>query len=232
MRRRDDMRRLFLLLDGNALSHPNKLEYEGNKAFQKAWRARAAGAEQEEGPAGEPRASQAGGSPDEELRACVSQRAVVVVTVNRVQAVFCNPVYECGSEGSLLQLDRYLSQACALDEQAYLSSNTASVHVPHVYLRTVPEPSRTPTQRPRVSVVLPVHNAEAFLAQALESVRQQDLCDWECICVDDASTDSSAEILCAAAIADPRLRLCTRAPFCTLTPHTYRSFLLRYVSLS
>ncbi len=46
-----------------------------------------------------------------------------------------------------------------------------------------------------ISVVLPVFNGERFLAEALESVRQQSLPAAEVIAVDDGSTDGSAALL-------------------------------------
>jgi glycosyltransferase involved in cell wall biosynthesis len=47
---------------------------------------------------------------------------------------------------------------------------------------------------PLVSVVLPVYNGERFLAQALDSIRDQYYSEFEIIVVDDGSTDGSAEI--------------------------------------
>lgn len=46
-----------------------------------------------------------------------------------------------------------------------------------------------------VSVVMPVHNGGAFLADALESVRRQDGPHLEIVAVNDGSTDHSAQIL-------------------------------------
>lgn len=48
---------------------------------------------------------------------------------------------------------------------------------------------------PAISVIIPVYNAEKYLAQAIESVLQQDIKDLEIICVDDGSTDGSKDIL-------------------------------------
>jgi glycosyltransferase involved in cell wall biosynthesis len=64
---------------------------------------------------------------------------------------------------------------------------------------------------PRLSVVMPVHNAERFVAQATESVLAQTLRDFEFIAIDDESTDRSPEILERFAARDPRLRLFSRS---------------------
>ncbi len=59
---------------------------------------------------------------------------------------------------------------------------------------------------PLVSVVMPVCNAGAFLAPALESLRAQTLADWELIAVDDGSTDGSPAVLRAWARRDRRVQ--------------------------
>lgn len=48
---------------------------------------------------------------------------------------------------------------------------------------------------PKVSVVMPVYNAAAYLRQAMDSIVNQTLKEIEIICVDDGSTDNSREIL-------------------------------------
>ncbi len=48
---------------------------------------------------------------------------------------------------------------------------------------------------PKVSVIIPVYNAEKYLRRCLDSVCSQTLQDIEIICIDDCSQDSSAEIL-------------------------------------
>jgi glycosyltransferase involved in cell wall biosynthesis len=56
---------------------------------------------------------------------------------------------------------------------------------------------------PRVSVVIPVHNAAAHLGTAIGSALSSDLRDLEVIVVDDGSTDASLSI--ARSLEDPRL---------------------------
>lgn len=60
---------------------------------------------------------------------------------------------------------------------------------------------------PLVSVVVPAHNAEATLAETLDSLLAQDMNDWEAIVVDDASADRTATIAGAYASRDPRFRV-------------------------
>jgi glycosyltransferase involved in cell wall biosynthesis len=60
---------------------------------------------------------------------------------------------------------------------------------------------------PKVSVVMPVYNGEAYLAEAIDSVLGQTLHDFELIAVDDASQDRSRAILERFARADDRIRV-------------------------
>ena len=60
--------------------------------------------------------------------------------------------------------------------------------------------------RPLVSVLLCAYNEERYLPQALDSVLSQTLRDFECIVVDDGSTDATPEILERYAQADCRVR--------------------------
>ncbi|MFN3523671.1 MAG: glycosyltransferase family 2 protein [Phenylobacterium sp.] len=58
---------------------------------------------------------------------------------------------------------------------------------------------------PRVSVLIPCYNAEAYVAQTLESVFAQTWPNIEVVVVDDGSTDASAAVV--AAMARPNLTL-------------------------
>ena len=59
----------------------------------------------------------------------------------------------------------------------------------------------------KISVVVPVYNAERSIRGTLESLVGQTLSDWECICVDDGSTDGSGAVLDEYAARDPRIRV-------------------------
>jgi glycosyltransferase involved in cell wall biosynthesis len=48
---------------------------------------------------------------------------------------------------------------------------------------------------PRVSVVIPVYNREGLISRAIDSVLAQDSSDFELLCIDDGSTDGTAEVL-------------------------------------
>jgi teichuronic acid biosynthesis glycosyltransferase TuaG len=51
---------------------------------------------------------------------------------------------------------------------------------------------------PRVSVIVPAHNAAPFIEQTIASVRAQTFHDWEIVVVDDGSSDNTRELLHAA----------------------------------
>lgn len=59
---------------------------------------------------------------------------------------------------------------------------------------------------PLVSVIVTCYNYAHFLPDALESVLQQSIADWECIIIDDESTDNTPDVAARYAIADPRFK--------------------------
>ena len=60
---------------------------------------------------------------------------------------------------------------------------------------------------PEISIVIPVYNAQSYLADAIQSVLSQTYVDWELVAVDDGSTDRSLEILNDFARRDSRIRV-------------------------
>lgn len=61
--------------------------------------------------------------------------------------------------------------------------------------------------RPEVSVIIPCYNQAKFLPRAIASLQAQTLEAWECIIVDDGSTDNTAEVAANMALRDARVRL-------------------------
>ncbi len=60
---------------------------------------------------------------------------------------------------------------------------------------------------PLVSIVIPAFNAERFLRPAIESMICQTFSDWEMICLNDGSRDSTGQMLDGFAANDPRIRV-------------------------
>lgn len=64
-----------------------------------------------------------------------------------------------------------------------------------------------PREKPVVTVVVPVYNGEAFVGQCIDCLRRQTLPNFECIFVDDFSSDGTAAAVERHSAGDPRFRL-------------------------
>ena len=58
----------------------------------------------------------------------------------------------------------------------------------------------------KVSIVMPVYNAEKYISEAIESILGQTYDNWELLVVDDCSTDRSSQILQKYAELDKRIK--------------------------
>ncbi|QYA24897.1 glycosyltransferase family 2 protein [Gramella sp. MT6] len=58
-----------------------------------------------------------------------------------------------------------------------------------------------------VSVIMPAYNAEAFIADSIQSVIAQTYPNWELLVIDDASTDNMKEIVKGFSEKDKRIKL-------------------------
>lgn len=63
------------------------------------------------------------------------------------------------------------------------------------------------SETPAVSVIIPVYNVEPYLRECLDSVINQTLKNIEIICINDASSDKSIDILKEYAKKDKRIRI-------------------------
>src|SRR4051794_27763407 len=60
--------------------------------------------------------------------------------------------------------------------------------------------------KPRVSIGMPVRNGAKYIRQAIDSILAQTFTDWELIVCDNASTDSTEQIVREYAARDSRIR--------------------------
>jgi glycosyltransferase involved in cell wall biosynthesis len=65
---------------------------------------------------------------------------------------------------------------------------------------------------PAVSVIMPVRNGAAWLAESVASVQAQDFAGFELLVIDDGSADGTAAMLTSFAAADPRIRVFRQPP--------------------
>lgn len=67
------------------------------------------------------------------------------------------------------------------------------------------------TERPVLSVVIPVHDVAPWIGETLETVLAQDVDAMEVLVVDDGSRDATPEVVADVAARDPRVRLVSSA---------------------
>jgi len=60
---------------------------------------------------------------------------------------------------------------------------------------------------PQVSIIIPAYNQGKFIGECLDSIIRQTVSDWECIVVNDGSTDSTPKIVRAYIQNDSRIRM-------------------------
>lgn len=65
-----------------------------------------------------------------------------------------------------------------------------------------------------ISIIMPLYNAERFLQETLQSIQKQTYCDFELICIDDASTDNTRNILESVQEQDTRIKIYSNEERC------------------
>lgn len=71
---------------------------------------------------------------------------------------------------------------------------------------TVPTPHETRRAGALVSVIVPTYNYAHFIGEMFGSLARQTYARWECVVVDDGSTDDTREVVARHADRDPRIR--------------------------
>ena len=62
-------------------------------------------------------------------------------------------------------------------------------------------------ENPLIAVIMPAYNAEAYIEEAITSVMNQSVTDWELIVIDDCSQDQTQSIVKAISERDSRVKL-------------------------
>jgi glycosyltransferase involved in cell wall biosynthesis len=62
----------------------------------------------------------------------------------------------------------------------------------------------------QVCIIIPTYNRASFLEETITSIQNQTFTDWECIIVDDGSTDDSLALLKKIEKEDPRIKVMQR----------------------
>lgn len=61
-------------------------------------------------------------------------------------------------------------------------------------------------QQPLVSIIIPAYNYANYIAECLDSVLSQTIKEWECIVIDNGSTDNTAEVVKMYVAKDNRIK--------------------------
>ena len=62
--------------------------------------------------------------------------------------------------------------------------------------------------RPKLTIIVPMYNRQAYIRDCVESIRRQTYTDWELLLVDDGSTDETTAICRELLCTDERIKLC------------------------
>lgn len=85
-----------------------------------------------------------------------------------------------------------MSANCAADARARWAWKPRIKQYAELYTRIWNEYTQ---ERPAVSVIITTHNLRRYLPDAVQSVKQQTMTDWELLIIDDASTDGTEDIV-------------------------------------
>ena len=56
-----------------------------------------------------------------------------------------------------------------------------------------------------ITIIVPIYNGEQYLKRLFDSILAQTYTNWECICINDGSTDNTPELCDAYALQDKRV---------------------------
>lgn len=67
--------------------------------------------------------------------------------------------------------------------------------------------------KPHITIIIPTFNRAALLHETLDSIQKQSYQNWECLLIDDGSTENNIEIITQYLAKDPRFRLFQRSDY-------------------
>jgi GalNAc5-diNAcBac-PP-undecaprenol beta-1,3-glucosyltransferase len=65
---------------------------------------------------------------------------------------------------------------------------------------------------PKVSIIMATYNRSRYILESLQSIKNQIFEDWECLIIDDGSTDSTEAIVTPLLVQDSRFKYSKRTP--------------------
>ena len=137
--------------------------------------------------------------------ACPSLPVLSVLTINRVQDIFQNNVYETDCDAYILEERFSQDRDLQLDLVAYKKHTYDSVHIGGLYFKNSDE--AVDNLSPLVSVVMCVLDGEKYLEQAISSILCQTYAHFEFIIVNDGSSDGTCNILEEFSKQDSRIKI-------------------------
>jgi len=64
-----------------------------------------------------------------------------------------------------------------------------------------------------VSIIIPTYNRGSLIAESLDSILNQSYQNWECIIIDDGSSDNTFDVVNPYVIKDKRIKILNRPDF-------------------
>jgi glycosyltransferase involved in cell wall biosynthesis len=120
---------------------------------------------------------------------CFSTSVTFCNPVNKVQDVFPDNKAGSDEQNTVENLARLYQQGLVIDVNRYDGFTSHGVHQEvQLYF------SRDSGERIRISVIIPCYNQARFLPEAVESIVNQTYTDWECIIINDGSSDNTVEV--------------------------------------
>ena len=77
---------------------------------------------------------------------------------------------------------------------------------------------------PLVSIIIPTYNRSHLIGETIDSVRKQSYRNWECLVIDDGSSDYTAELINIYLEKDPRIKFLMRPKTLPKGANTCRNF--------